>query len=91
MTMAGGSSIRPANSDDAAFIACIVLAAQRGPLPRGWCDIALARSEPECLAFMARLAIARARSWYHVAHFLIAEVDGVPAAALCALPAAGTL
>nr|WP_139857770.1 GNAT family N-acetyltransferase [Bradyrhizobium ivorense] len=91
MTMAGGSSIRPANSDDAAFIARIVLAAQRGPLPRGWCDIALARSEPECLAFMARLAIAQARSWYHTDHFLIAEVDGVPAAALCALPASGTL
>ncbi|MBR0874374.1 GNAT family N-acetyltransferase [Bradyrhizobium tropiciagri] len=91
MFPAGRSSIRPARSDDAAFIARIVLAAQRGPLPRGWCDIALARPEPECLTFMARLAVARARSWYHTAHFLIAEVDGVPAAALCAMPAAGTL
>ena len=91
MLAAGRSSIRPAHPDDASFIARIVLAAQRGPLPRGWCDIALALPEPECLAFMARLAVARARSWYHTAHFLIAEVDGEPAAALCALPAAGTL
>ncbi|WP_225713341.1 hypothetical protein [Bradyrhizobium semiaridum] len=61
MMAAGRSSIRPARSDDAAFIARIVLTSQRGPLPRGWCDIALDRSEPECLAFMARLAIAPRR------------------------------
>ncbi|UGY17574.1 GNAT family N-acetyltransferase [Bradyrhizobium septentrionale] len=91
MCGAGRSSIRPARSADATFIARIVLAAQRGPLSRGWTDIALDRPEPECLDFMARLAIARVRSWYHVAHFLIAEVDGVPAAALCALPASGTV
>lgn len=40
---------------------------------------------------MARLAVACTKSWYHVAHFLIAEVDGVPAAALCAMPASGTV
>jgi hypothetical protein len=91
MIGAGRSSIRPARSDDAEFVARIVLAAQRGPLRRGWFDIALDRGEPECLAFMARLAVARVRSWYHVAHFLIAEVDGVPAAALCAMPASGTV
>ncbi len=91
MSGAGRSSIRPARSDDAGFIARVVLAAQRGPMPRGWFDIALDRPEPECLAFMTRLAVARARSWYHVAHFLIAEVDGVPAAALCAMPASGTV
>ncbi|WP_407148796.1 GNAT family N-acetyltransferase [Bradyrhizobium sp. ORS 86] len=91
MFEAGRSQIRLARSDDAGFIAGIVLAAQRGPLPRGWFDIALDRPEGECLAFMTRLAVARARSWYHVAHFLIAEVDGVPASALCAMPAAGTV
>jgi len=91
MTAAGRMSIRPARPDDAGFIARVTLAAQRGPLPRGWIDIALDRDEAECLAFMARLAVARTRSWYHVAHFLVAEVDGWPAAALCAMPAAGTL
>jgi GNAT superfamily N-acetyltransferase len=91
MIAAGRSTIRPARSDDAGFIARIVLWSQRGPQPRGWCDIALDRPEPECLAFLARLAVARQRSWFHAAHFLIAEVDGVPAAALCAMPASGTL
>ncbi|WP_426440068.1 GNAT family N-acetyltransferase [Bradyrhizobium genosp. P] len=91
MAAVGRNTIRPARSDDAAFIARIILAAQRGPMPRGWFDIALGLGEPECLAFIARLAVASNRSWYHVAHFLIAEVDGVPAAALCAMPASGTV
>ena len=91
MIPAGRTTIRPARSDDAAFIARIILSAQRGPLPRGWIDIALDRDEPECLSFIARLAVARHRSWYHVAHFLVAEVDDVPAAALCAMPASGTV
>ncbi len=90
MVAAGRSLIRPARSDDAPFIARIILSSQRGPLPRGWFDIALDRDEPACLAFIERIAIARTRSWWHVAHFLVAEVDGVPGAALCAMPAAGT-
>lgn len=84
-------TIRPARPEDAGFIARTILAAQRGPVPRGWFDIALGRDEPECLAFIARLAVARTRSWYHVANFLVAEVDRVPAGALCAMPASGTL
>ncbi|WGS27064.1 hypothetical protein [Bradyrhizobium sp. ISRA464] len=33
--------IRPAHPGDATFIARIILASQRGPLPRDWCGIAL--------------------------------------------------
>ena len=83
-------TIRSARSEDSGFIARNILSAQRGPLPRGWFDIALARPEPQCLAFVERLATAHRRSWWHVSQFIIAEVDGTPAAALCALPAAGT-
>jgi len=86
----GQPTIRPACSNDAGFIARNILSAQRGPLPRGWFDIALDRPEPQCLVFMERLATAHRRSWWHVSQFLLAEVDGTPAAALCALPAAGT-
>jgi GNAT superfamily N-acetyltransferase len=64
--------------------------AQRGPFSRGWFDIMLDRPEAEILAFVRRLAVARTVSWYHASQFLIAEVDGAPAAALCALPAGGT-
>jgi GNAT superfamily N-acetyltransferase len=82
--------IRPGRADDAAFIARTILMAQRGPQPSGWFDIALAQDEPEVLDFIARLAVARPRSWYHVSQFLIAEVDGKPAAALCAMPSRET-
>ncbi len=42
------------------------------------------------LDFIARLAVAKPRSWYHVSQFLIAEIDGKPAAALCAMPSRET-
>jgi ribosomal protein S18 acetylase RimI-like enzyme len=82
--------LRPAGPDDSGFIAHNILASQRGPRPRGWFDIALGWPEPQCLAFVAQVATAQTRSWLHVSHFMIAEVDGEPAAALCALPATGT-
>ena len=82
--------IRRAGPDDCDFIARNILASQRGPRPRGWFDTALGWPEPQCLAFVAQIATAETRSWWHVSHFMIAEVDGEPAAALCALPATGT-
>jgi ribosomal protein S18 acetylase RimI-like enzyme len=90
--MAGRSqpAIRPARREDASFIARNILSSQRGPRPRGWFDITLDWPEPQCLAFMERLATARMQSWWHVSQFIIAEVDGNPAAALCAMPARGT-
>ena len=91
--MAGRSqpAIRPARTDDASFIARNILASQRGPLPRGWFDIALGWGEPQCLAFVERIATAHRHSWWHTSQFIIAEVEGRPAAALCAMPAAGTV
>src|SRR4029453_6808962 len=83
-------AIRPARTDDASFIARNILASQRGPLPRGWFDIALGLDEPQCLDFVERSATPREPSWWHVSQFIIAEVDGQPAASLCALPASGT-
>jgi ribosomal protein S18 acetylase RimI-like enzyme len=83
-------AIRPARAEDAAFIARNILASQRGPLPRGWFDVALGFDEPRCVAFVERIATAKTPSWWHVSHFIVAEVDGEAAASLCALPAAGT-
>jgi ribosomal protein S18 acetylase RimI-like enzyme len=92
MSAAGRSrpAIRPARTDDASFIARNILASQRGPLPRGWFDIALGWGEPQCLDFVERIAVAPTPSWWHVSQFVIAEVEGKPAASLCALPASGT-
>src|SRR5258708_38273880 len=86
-----GPTIRRALPENADFIAWTILSAQRGHLPRGWFDIALNRPEPQCLAFVRRIAVAPTRSWWHISHFLIAEVEGWPAAALCAFPAGGSL
>lgn len=83
--------IRQACAEDADVIAWTILAAQRGHRPRGWFDIALDRSEPDCLAFIRQVVLSPIRSWWHVSHFIIAEVDGVCAAALCALPVDGTV
>jgi ribosomal protein S18 acetylase RimI-like enzyme len=84
-------TIRRARVDDAKFIARTILSAQRGHVPRGWFDIALDRPEGECLAFVERIATAQHQSWWHVSQFIIAEVEGAPAAGLCAMPAAGTV
>jgi ribosomal protein S18 acetylase RimI-like enzyme len=84
------STIRRARPEDADFIAWTILAAQRGHRPRGWFDIALDWPEPLCRAFVRRIALTPSRSWWHTSHFLIAEVDGRPAAALCALRAGGS-
>jgi ribosomal protein S18 acetylase RimI-like enzyme len=84
------SVIRQGRPDDAAFIAHIVLLSQRGPRPLGWFDFALDQPEPQVRDFLTRLAVAKPRSWYHVSQFLIAEVDGKPAAALCAMPSRET-
>jgi ribosomal protein S18 acetylase RimI-like enzyme len=83
-------AIRPARPEDAGFIAWTILTAQRGHRPRGWFDITLNWPEPQCLAFVRRIATTQRQSWWHVSQFIIAELEGEPAAALCALPAAGT-
>lgn len=82
--------LRPAAPEDSGFIARNIMASQRGPRERGWFDVALGWPEPQCLDFVAEVATAATRSWWHVSHFMIAEVDGEQAAALCALPASGT-
>ncbi|MHC4049996.1 GNAT family N-acetyltransferase [Bradyrhizobium sp. 25ACV] len=82
-------TIRSARPEDAAFIARTILYSMRGYRPRGWFDVALSWPEAECLDFIARVAVARAVSMWHVSQFLVAEIDGKPAAALCAVPAAG--
>ena len=80
-------NIRRATPDDSAFLAWVILAAQRGHLEHGFFNIALGQSEPGCLAFVRRLTVTTTRSWWHASTFLIAEIDGQPAAALCALGA----
>jgi ribosomal protein S18 acetylase RimI-like enzyme len=83
-------TIRSARPEDAGFIARIILSSMRGYRSRGWFDVALGWPESQCVNFIARIATARAVSMWHVSQFLIAEIDGKPVAALCAVPASGT-
>ena len=82
-------TIRSARPDDAEFIAQTILWSQRGYRPRGWFDVALALPDAQCRDFIARIVVARTVSMWHVSEFLIAEIDGKPAAAHCPRPAPG--
>ncbi|MBR1218957.1 GNAT family N-acetyltransferase [Bradyrhizobium sp. U87765 SZCCT0131] len=83
--------IRAAGPSDIDLVADTILAAQRGQQPRGYFDIALDLDAAQCLAFVRRLTTADVRSWWRLSHFWVAEHDGVAAAALCALPVAGSM
>jgi GNAT superfamily N-acetyltransferase len=80
--------VRRGRWEDAEFLALAILLATRSHLSRGWFDIALNRSESECLEFLRRLTTARARSQWHYSRFVVADVAARPVAALSAVRAA---
>jgi len=75
--------VRRANSSDTEFLAWVTFSASRSHLPRGLWDLIIGADEAGCLDYLRRLAAAEPRSLYHYDSFLIAEVAGWPAAALC--------
>jgi ribosomal protein S18 acetylase RimI-like enzyme len=75
--------IRHANSSDVEFLAWVTFAASRSHLPRGLWDLIIGADEAECLDYLRRLAVAEPRSLYHYESYLVAEVGGDRAAALC--------
>ena len=78
------AAIRHARQEDAGFLAWCILAAGRAHLERGWYDIALGLDEPARLEALTRLVQTRTPSWWRFDHWLVAEVDGAPAAGLAA-------
>jgi len=76
--------IRTAKPTDTSFLAHIMLLAARSHLERGFWDIALNAPEAECLQCLTALTLTTTPSWAHYSKFFVAEVDGTPAAALCA-------
>lgn len=76
------TEIRPARPADAPFLAWVALAAARSHVARGAWDLAVPASEEERLAFLQRLLLQDEPHWCHHGGFLVAEVDGRPAAAL---------
>ena len=76
------TGIRPARTDDAAFLAWVMLTAGRSHLQRGIWDIIISQPEEKCLAFLELLAVTESTHFCHCSEFIVAEVDGRPAAAL---------
>jgi ribosomal protein S18 acetylase RimI-like enzyme len=73
---------RAARAADVPFLAWVMLAASRSHLPRGAWDLMLDAPDDVCLEFLGRMASAEPATFCHWRAFVIAEVDGEPAAAL---------
>jgi ribosomal protein S18 acetylase RimI-like enzyme len=80
------TTFRAATPRDADFLGWAMVMAARGHLSRGWFDIVLRRDEAFCVAYAAKLATTKPRSWWHYSLFTVAEVDGKLASAACAFP-----
>lgn len=74
--------IRPAAEADVPMLAWVQQEAARSHLPRGFWDLAFPGPEKDRLRIVGRIAKARALSFCHWSGFLVAAVDGQPAAAL---------
>jgi ribosomal protein S18 acetylase RimI-like enzyme len=75
--------IRRGALEDAEFLAGIMFSASRAQLTRGLWDLIIGADEAGCLDYLRRLALAQPPSLYHCESFLVAEVEGERAAALC--------
>lgn len=78
---AGPITLRDATPEDAAFLASIMLAATRSHLQQGAWDYLLGWDEPRTLDFLTQLAVSEPEHLFTYARFVIATVDGQPAAA----------
>lgn len=77
-------TIRPATLADVPFLAWVQLAASRSHLPFGFWDIAIPGPDEYRLPIIERVCRAEAVSFAHWSRFLVAEVNGEPAAGLSA-------
>jgi ribosomal protein S18 acetylase RimI-like enzyme len=75
-------TIVEARREHVPFIAWTILTAARSQLPRCTFDIVLDRDEPEVLRFLEALTATDEVHFAHYSGFVVAEVDGRPAAAL---------
>jgi ribosomal protein S18 acetylase RimI-like enzyme len=74
--------IRRARESDASFVAWTQQTAARSHLERGFWDVAIPGLDAPRLELISALARSQPEAFCHWKRFLIAEVDGAPAAAL---------
>jgi len=82
VTAPSGLKIVEAREEHLPFIAWVELAAARSHLPRGMWDLYLERPEADVLRYIEAVASTDARHFAHYTNFIVAEIDGRPAAAL---------
>ncbi|MCH8064294.1 MAG: GNAT family N-acetyltransferase [Chloroflexi bacterium] len=75
-------SIIDAREEHLPFIAWVQLTAFRSHLPKGMWDFFVGGSEKDALRFLEALATTETKHWGSYQGFIIAEVDGTPAAAM---------
>jgi len=83
MTTQTTVSIVEATPAHAPFIAWVTLTAFRSQLERGFWDFLLDGDEAYKLRYLEALARTEELHWAHYSAFIVAEVDGGPASALC--------
>lgn len=84
MTTATDVRIVSATRDHIPIVGWTVMTAGRSQLERGLWELTLGTdSEAEMLPYMEALADTDIIHWAHWSLFMVAEVDGVPAAAMC--------
>ena len=71
-----------AREEHVPFIAWVQLTAFRSHLPKGMWDLFVGGPEEETLRFLRAFATTEAKHWGSYRAFIIAEVDGTPAAAM---------
>ena len=72
-----------ARAEHVPFIAWVMLTAHRSHLERGLWDFMIEGSDADRLRFLEALAGTSKPHWSHHSIFIVAEVDGQPASALC--------
>jgi translation initiation factor 4G len=77
-----GFKIVEAQPKHAPFIAWVMLTAFRSHLERGFWDFLRPGTDEEILRYLEALTTTKAAHWVHLPLFIVAEVDGEPAAAL---------
>ena len=85
--------IRPAVPDNAAEVAKLMYISSISPVRNALYDLMFPGAAEQRLEQLRGLYLADARSWFHFSHYLVAEVNGEVAAALCGYsePEAGRL
>jgi translation initiation factor 4G len=76
-------AIVEARREHAPFIAWVMLTAARSHVERGMWDFMAGPDEARTMRFLEALASTEAAHWAHYSLFLVAEIEGRPASALC--------